>query len=118
MIMKVQIRKRFRDADTQELMIPGRQAEYDLGRAKKLARSGFVLMLEPVPDDIVTPEIGLDNAQDETAPNGHLESEEHEPEQEAEKAEGEPFPEKVEVIEPTKSETHKTPGKRGPKSKK
>lgn len=118
MIMKVQIRKRFRDVDTQELMIPGRQAEYDLGRAKKLARSGFVLMLEPVPDEIVAPKISLDNAQNEVQPESNLEPDKYEPEPEAEKSEDELEPEKVEIIEPAKAETKKIPGKRGPKPKK
>lgn len=61
--MKVLIKKRFRDVDTGQIMYVGNTADYERERAHKLARSGFVQMLdkyelpsEPEEDQIETPE--------------------------------------------------------------
>ncbi|CAL1518199.1 hypothetical protein [Chitinophaga sp. MM2321] len=104
--MRVQIRKRFRDADTMQLMLPGRHAEYEIGRAHKLARSGFVLLLDPVEESLA----------DEQQSNESIEPVIPGTEEKPEKIEGVTKEEKVETPSPKKSEV--IAKKRGPKPKK
>lgn len=111
--MKVRIKKRFRDIDTMALMLPGQHADYELSRAKKLARSGFVELLEPVVE-ATEPAVDINANQGDlpiseekrTTPEGAAAADgqikETFEEEEFEKSEFTPFPEKVETDGPKK----------------
>ena len=115
--MKVTIRKRFRDADTQQLMLAGQKAEYDKVRALKLARSGFVQIDEVIEED--APNFSLDEVETESPEQSISGPDEQgeEPATEEDDDEAEE-PEKVEVPAPSKKEITGFPGKRGRKPKK
>lgn len=50
MIMKVRVRKSYRDSGTGKIMRIGEEVEYESNRAKSLEASGFVSLLETQED--------------------------------------------------------------------
>lgn len=115
--MKVKVRKAFRDIDTQKLMRVGDEVDFSSERAAKLARSGYVVLLEAQEEESVqeTEPVGGEERDDNSEvleqPGDQEEGEEEpvdygaehaKPEkeeirnQEAEKHEFIPFPEKPE----------------------
>lgn len=84
--MKVLIKKRFRDADTSELMFPGQYAEYTPERARRLARGCFVQILEEEPavsSEVVNEGSGLtlkDEIEESVSEKSEKTAEEIEPE--------------------------------------
>lgn len=103
--MKVKVRKAFRDIDTQKLMRVGDEVDFSSERAAKLARSGYVVLLEAQEEETVqkTKPVGEEEKKansDVPEQPGDEGNEQGEPEkeeirdQEAEKNEFRPFPEK------------------------
>lgn len=98
--MKVRIRKRFRDKDTLQIMNSGEHADYEQERAVKLARGGFVELLEAVEEKADVPP-AEEVVEEQTEQQEEAEKEEIN-ELEPEKKELEPFPEKSEEAGPKK----------------